>query len=95
MDEALSHINTIYQKLQTLVKKYEGLQKENKKEKELVTTRDERIKTLLLQNETLQQENLILKASLQSLNGIDKKALEQKINKYIKSLDKTIALLSQ
>ena len=71
------------------------MKKENTKEKELVTRRDEKIKTLLLQNETLLQENLSLKTSLQSLNEKDKKALEQKINKYIKSLDKTIALLSQ
>ncbi len=95
MEEALSHINTIYNKLQSLVKKYESLQKENAKEKEQVIARDEKIKNLLEQNESLQQENLILKTSLQSLNETDKKAMEQKINRYIKSLDKTIALLSQ
>lgn len=95
MEEALSHIKTIFYKLQSLLKKYESLQKENAREKEGVNARDEKIKILLQQNENLQQENLILKTSLQSLDEKDKKALEQKINRYIKSLDKTIALLSQ
>jgi chromosome segregation ATPase len=89
------HINSIQAKLQQLLKQYELLQKENSKQLEMISG---------LQNEQLackeqllevQQQNLILKASVTEMNATDKKALEQKIQHYIKNIDKCISLLSQ
>lgn len=95
MEETIHHIDTVYKKLQLLIKKYEALQKDNLKMQGLLNNGEEIIKTIQQNFEDIQQENLVLRASLQSLEEKDKKILEQKINSYIKSLDKTIALLSQ
>lgn len=95
MEEKIQHIETIYKKLQLLVKQYEALKKDNSKLKTSLTDGEVKFQDLLKTNEALQQENLVLKAGLQSMGEKDKKALEQKINSYLKSLDKTIALLSQ
>lgn len=45
--------------------------------------------------EELVQQNLLLKASVTNMDGADKKALEQKIQHYIKNIDKCISLLSK
>ncbi|MFN0083585.1 MAG: hypothetical protein ACKVOM_13845 [Ferruginibacter sp.] len=45
------------------------------------------------QLEKLEQEKLILKASLDTMNEEEKKKLEQKINGYIRNIDKCISLL--
>ncbi len=42
-----------------------------------------------------QQQNLILKASVTTMDQKDKKALEQKINEYVKNIDQCISLLSR
>ena len=44
--------------------------------------------------ENLRQEQLILKASIDKMDEVEKKELEQKINSYIKNIDKCISLLS-
>lgn len=95
MEESLQHIDTIYRKLQLLLKKYESLQKDDAKDRAMIISQEEKIKKLQQEHEQLQQENLVLKAALQSMDEKDKKNLEQKINSYIRSLDKTISLLSQ
>lgn len=46
------------------------------------------------QLELLQQQQLILKASLGNADDKEKKQLEQKINSYLKNIDKCISLLS-
>ena len=45
--------------------------------------------------ETLEQQNLLLKASVSNMDPADKKAMEQKLNQYIKNIDKCISLISQ
>jgi ABC-type iron transport system FetAB ATPase subunit len=43
----------------------------------------------------LEEQQLILKSSTGKMNEADKKAMEQVIGKYIKEIDKCIALLSE
>ena len=43
--------------------------------------------------EKLQQEQIILKASLDIMDEAEKKKLEQKINSYVRNIDKCISLL--
>ena len=95
MSEITDHINHIQTKLQQLLKRYDIMLLENKKQQQVIN---------LLQLEQLQskekleeikQQNLLLKASVTTMDEGDKKELEQKINQYIKNIDKCISLLSQ
>jgi phage shock protein A len=89
------HINQVNSKLQTLLKRYSALQKQNLEQQEQL----EKMKTQLEANEqkikTLEEQQYILKAAAGSLNATDKKAFEQTISKYIREIDKCIALLSE
>ena len=95
MSALSEHINSIQAKLQQLLKQYELLQKDNAKQHDIIAglhTEQLACKEQLLE---LQQQNLILKASVTEMDVADKKALEQKIQHYIKNIDKCISLLSQ
>ena len=95
MSALSEHIISIQAKLQLLLKKYEYLQKENTKQVDLINNLQE--ENLVCKNQLLdlQQQNLILKASVTEMDPADKKALEQKIQHYIKNIDQCISLLSQ
>lgn len=78
-----------------MLKQYELLQKENAKQHQQI---DHLQKDLLQHKEKmdeLQQQNLILKASVTNMDASDKKELDLKIQQYIKNIDKCISLLSK
>ena len=95
MSALSEHIISIQAKLQLLLKKYEQLQKENTKQVDLVNNLQEENLACRNQLLDLQQQNLILKASVTEMDPADKKALDQKIQHYIKNIDQCISLLSQ
>lgn len=90
-----NHIKRVNDKLQQLLRQYLQLQKENERLqntiKKLESDRQEKIQ----QVELLQQQVAILKASTGKMDESDKKALEKKINQYLKEIDKCITLLSE
>jgi chromosome segregation ATPase len=89
------HISQVNSKLQTLLKRYSVLQKQTVQQQEQI----EMLKSQLEGNEqkikALEEQQYILKAAAGSLNATDKKAFEQTIAKYIREIDKCIALLSE
>lgn len=89
------HIKVISGKVHQLLRLFEALQKENEKNKNSLAE----LEKLNIERETtirdLHQQNLVLKASLQSLEPGEKKELELKLTQYIKNIDKSISLLSQ
>lgn len=95
MSVVTDHINVITTKLQQLLRQYDHLLKENNKQLQLITQLQQEQKAGKEMLENLQQQNLLLKASLTSMDEKDKKELEQKINIYLKNIDKCISLLSQ
>lgn len=95
MSVVTDHINVITTKLQQLLKQYDHLLKENNKQLQLITQLQQEQQAGKEMLEHLQQQNLLLKASFTSMDEKDKKELEQKINIYLKSIDKCISLLSQ
>lgn len=89
------HIKSIQPKLQLLLKKYALLEKENmhiKNENENFKSRE---KELILKIVTLEQQVNILKASTGTLDGNEKINFEKDINRYIRNLDKCIAMLNK
>ncbi len=95
MDELNNHIATVNNKLQQLLKQYEHLLKENEKQQQLIQSMQKEQDATREQLEILQQQNLVLKASVTDMDPAEKKELEQKLNHYIKNIDKCISLLSQ
>jgi poly-D-alanine transfer protein DltD len=88
------HIKQLNAKLQLLLKQYGILQTENKQLKNLVVALQEKDKAQKENIEALKQEQLILKASIDTMDELEKKELEKKINGYIKNIDNCISLLS-
>ncbi|MDB5201677.1 MAG: hypothetical protein JWQ27_1086 [Ferruginibacter sp.] len=88
-------IATINARVQQLLKKYEALQKENEKYRDAVNLLQKEQQQIKEENERLQQQNLILKTAASPLDEKDKKAFEQKINAYLRSIDKCISTLGQ
>lgn len=95
MSALAEHIANIQSKLQQLLKQYELLQKENAKQLEVIGGLQQEQEACKDQLQKLQQQNLILKASVTEMDPADKKALEQKIQHYLNNIDKCISLLSQ
>lgn len=88
-----NHINQLNLKLQLLLKQYSAVSLENKNLKTKIKKLEEVIDRYKLDLEKLQQEQLILKASLDIMDEAEKKKLEQKINSYVRNIDKCISLL--
>lgn len=95
MPDLNDHIASVNNKLQLLLKQYDHLVKENEQQQQLIHTLQQDQQNTREQLETLQQQNLVLKASVTDMSPADKKELEQKLNQYIKNIDKCISLLSQ
>lgn len=87
------YINQLNFKLQLLLKHYTVLVSESSNQKIKIKKLEETIEQNKIELEKLQQEQLILKASLDVMDEAEKKRLEQKINSYIRNIDKSISLL--
>ncbi|MFC4263360.1 hypothetical protein ACFOWM_10750 [Ferruginibacter yonginensis] len=94
MLELSDHIIQLQQKLQVLLKQYHTLLQQNSAQQQLIQTLQQQQQQQLQQIETLQQQQLVLKAAVDDLNDPEKKQLELQINRYIKTIDQCIALLS-
>lgn len=95
MPDLNEHISLINTKLQQLLKQYEVLLTENNKQKQTIGVLQKKQEESKNKLSEIQQQNLILKASAAPLNDADKKELEQKINGYLRNIDKCISLLDQ
>ena len=94
MADVKNHITLLNAKLQLLLKQYAVLISENATQKIKIKKFEETAGQQKLEFEKLQQEQLILKASLDVMDEAEKKKLEQKINGYVRNIDKCISLLS-
>lgn len=94
MADVKNHITLLNAKLQLLLKQYAGLITENATQKIKIKKLEETAGQQKAAFEKLQQEQLILKASLDVMDEAEKKKLEQKINGYVRNIDKCISLLS-
>ena len=94
MADVKNHIAQLNVKLQLLLKQYAALVSENASQKIKIKKLEETVEEQKLAFEKLQQEQLILKASLDIMDEAEKKKLEQKINSYVRNIDKCISLLS-
>jgi hypothetical protein len=89
------HIKNLQSKLQLLLKKHALLIKENNQLKKENEAHQSNQKQLIEKNEQLLQQVNILKASTGQLEGKEKIDFEKSINRYIRSIDKCIAILNK
>lgn len=89
------HIQRINLKLQELVKRYSTLQKLCAQQKETIEALTKKSNAAEHQVKMLQEQQLLLKSASGNMEASDKKALEQTINRYLREIDKCIALLGE
>jgi peptidoglycan hydrolase CwlO-like protein len=95
LEQIETHIARINTKLQDLLKKHASLQKQNQQQQELIAKLKEQQDSGEKKIKALEEQQYILKSAAGELNSTDKKAFEQTISRYIKEIDKCIALLSE
>lgn len=94
MEDLSLHINQLNAKLQQLLKQHAALLAENEQHKKKIAAFKATGQQQNEQLAELHQQQLLMKASLDTLDSKEKKELEQKINGYIRNIDKCISLLS-
>jgi LPS sulfotransferase NodH len=95
MEDLQQHIKRIHEKLQQLLKQYTALQKDHEKLQQQVTFLKEKETIQLQQIDELSQQVALLKAARTGMSEAEKEALEKRINKYLKEIDKCIAMLQE
>ena len=93
MADVSNHIKKLNTQLQLLLKQYNNIFTDNTQQRKTIEKLEQIVKQ---QNDELlkvKQEQLILKASLDTMDETEKKKFEQKINGYIRNIDKCISLL--
>jgi cell division septum initiation protein DivIVA len=88
-------LNEIYTRLQKLVKEHEQLKKENTKLKAELEKKNQQQEAFTEKEQQLKDQIAILQTTSKNLDEAGKKALEKRINEYIRNIDKTIALLHE
>jgi hypothetical protein len=90
-----THISRINNKLQEVLKNYDALKKQNIQQTEtiqvLTAEKNEQIQKIRL----LEEQQYLLKSMAGKLDEKEKKSFEQALGKYIREIDKCIAMLSE
>jgi hypothetical protein len=87
-------LKRVHEKLMLLLKQYQGLQKENEKLKEDLNKLQIRSETNDREFEKYRQQTEARKLT-GGMEEADKKILEKRLNKYVREIDKCIALLQE
>lgn len=95
MEEMLQHIRRIQDKLQVLQKQFQQLSRE--KERLALEVQGFQEKDILQQHriEQLEKQLELNRVIRPEMKETDKKALEKRINQYLREIDKCIALLNE
>ena len=95
MEKVEQHIERIRHKIQEKNRELSGLQKENARIMDLLSSSKAHQAVLEEEIRALKEQNNILRAATGQMNEADKIAFEKSINRYIKDIDNCISLLSQ
>ena len=95
MEGLQDQLKRVTEKLQQVVQRYHLLQKEHEQlSREVIALRDKE-KTRLLRIDELEMKMTALQSVTVQLNETEKKEVEKRINRYIREIDRCIALLSE
>lgn len=95
MSQLETHINRINNKLQEVLKSYDALKKQNVQQTETIQalTAEKNVQTQKIR--LLEEQQYLLKSMAGKLDEKEKKSFEQALGKYIREIDKCIAMLSE
>ncbi len=88
-------LKRVHEKILLLLKQYQGLQKENERLKDDMKKMSLRCETISQEAEKYRQQAEILRLTGRGIEESDKKMLEKRLNKYVREIDKCIALLQE
>lgn len=95
MEGLQEQLKRITDKLQQVVHRYQLLQKEFEQlNKEVALLRDKE-KARLIRIDELEMKMTALQTATGQMNETEKKEVEKRINRYIREIDRCIALLSE
>ena len=95
MEGLQDQLKRVTEKLQQVVQRYHLLQKEHEQlSREVITLRDKE-KARLIRIDELEMKMTALQTVTGQLNETEKKDIEKRINRYIRDIDRCIALLSE
>ncbi|HVY74656.1 MAG TPA: hypothetical protein VG890_07490 [Puia sp.] len=95
MAQTEDQLKRVYEKFQQLVKRHQGLHKENERLKAELNKMNLRCDELARESEKYRQQAEILKWSGNGLEDNEKKDLEKRLNHYVREIDRCIALLNE
>lgn len=95
MEKIATQIASINAKVQALIKKQSILEKQAAQQLEQIAMLKKEKEVHEKKIKTLEEQQYILKSAAGNLNPAEKKALDQAISKYIREIEKCIALLSE
>ena len=94
MNNLETHIKSVNEKLQQLLKKHIALKKDNENLREELKRCKEKEAEYKYTLHDLDQKVYVLKAASGQMSEVDQKEFEKRINQYIKEIDKCVGLLS-
>ena len=95
MEGLQEQLKRITEKLQQVVHRYQLLQKEHEQLNKEVNMLRDKEKARLIRIDEMEMKITALQAAAGQLNETDKKEVEKRINRYIREIDRCIALLSE
>ena len=95
MEGLQEQLKRITEKLQQVMQRYQLLQKENEQLNKEVTILRDKEKARLIRIDELEMKMTALQTATGQLNETEKKDVEKRINRYIREIDRCIALLSE
>jgi hypothetical protein len=90
-----THITRINNKLQEVLKHYEVLKKQNVQQTETIQVLTAEKNAQIQKIRLLEEQQYFLKSIAGKLDEKEKKSFEQALGKYIREIDKCIAMLSE
>jgi CHASE3 domain sensor protein len=90
-----THINRINNKLQEVLKNYDALKKQHVQQVETIQVLTAEKKAHQQKIRLLEEQQYLLKSMAGKLDEKEKKSFEQALGKYIREIDKCIAMLSE
>lgn len=89
-----TQIQNLQEKLQLLLKSYHGLQKENMQLKRDLALHQAALENKNFRLNQLEQQVDVLQVNAKTQTAEERKALEQRVDQYLKEIDKCLALLN-
>ncbi len=95
MSQLETHINSINSKLQEVLKRYDALKQQQVKQTEAIQVLTAEKNAQAQKIRVLEEQQYLLKSMAGKLDEKEKKSFEQALGKYIREIDKCIAMLSE